>query len=102
MYLYLFLHGTYGILWIIKDLTFPDPRFLGKASIGSLILTFSFLTLYWLIPLPLAAGLGVTNPSQLRIIFLIVLYISGLILMLGSDYQKFYALKKKPGKTSII
>ena len=90
------------MFWIIKDITFPDPRFMAKGSVGSLILTFSFLTLYWLIPLPLAAGLGVTSPSLPRIIFLISLYFSGLILMLGSDYQKFYALKKKPGKIFAI
>lgn len=24
MYLYLFLHGTYGIFWVTKDIFFPD------------------------------------------------------------------------------
>jgi len=98
MYLYLFLHGSYGIFWVLKDIFFPDPRFKSQSSIGSLILIFSFLTLYWLIPVPLAAGLGVTEPSTARIILLIVMYISGLILMLGSDYQKYQALKRKPGR----
>jgi hypothetical protein len=27
MYLYLCLHGSYGMFWVLKDLTFPDPRF---------------------------------------------------------------------------
>jgi len=64
MYLYLFLHGTYGFCWIIKDLTFPDARFMQKASIGSCILVFLFLVGYWAIPYPLAAGYGINNPSQ--------------------------------------
>ena len=26
-YLYLSIHGSYGFLWLIKDLTFPDKSF---------------------------------------------------------------------------
>jgi hypothetical protein len=102
MYLYLFLHGSYGIFWVLKDIFFPDPRFKSQSSLGSLVLIFLFLTLYWLIPVPLAAGLGVSEPSTARIILLIVMYIGGLILMLGSDYQKYVALKQRPGKFTVI
>lgn len=97
MYLYLVLHGSYGMFWVLKDLTFPDPRFQAKCSLGSSILCVLFLTLYWMIPVPLAAGLGVSEPSTSRIIFLLSLYFLGLVLMLGSDYQKYHALKQKPG-----
>ena len=97
MYLYLILHGSYGIFWVIKDITFPDFRFNKMASLGSLLGTFLFLTLYWFIPIPLAAGLGISHPSTARIAFLLGLYVSGLVLMLGSDYQKYRALKIKPG-----
>ncbi len=98
MYLYLALHGTYGFAWLAKDLTFPDSRFMANASIGSNILCFLFLCCYWMIPIPLAAGYGVSNPSNERIVFLVVLYIVGLILMLGSDYQKTMTLKQRKGK----
>ena len=27
MWLYLAIHGTYSILWLIKGRTYPDPRF---------------------------------------------------------------------------
>lgn len=100
MYLYLALHGSYGIFWVIKDIVFPDARFMAKASIGSCLLCFIFLTGYWLIPVPLAAGYGINNPSSERIIFLIILYVAGLILMLGSDYQKYVTLKVKKGLIS--
>ena len=88
MYLYLVLHGSYGIFWVIKDIAFPDSRFDRMASVGSCLATFLFLTLYWFIPVPLAAGLGISNPSTARIVFLLGLYVSGLVLMLGSDYPK--------------
>jgi hypothetical protein len=58
MYLYLFLHGTYGICWVIKDIWFPDERVLQKASIGSNLVLFVLLLSYWMIPVPLAAGYG--------------------------------------------
>jgi hypothetical protein len=28
MWLYLFLHGTYGICWVTKDWLFPDEKVL--------------------------------------------------------------------------
>jgi len=59
MYLYLFLHGTYGIFWVLKDLSFPDFKFNVQARLGSAIMGFLFLVLYWLIPVPLAAGYGI-------------------------------------------
>jgi hypothetical protein len=32
-FLYLALHGSYGILWLIKDFAFPDGAFLRKVKI---------------------------------------------------------------------
>ena len=26
-YLYLAMHGTYGVLWVVKDCIFPDVKF---------------------------------------------------------------------------
>lgn len=46
-----------------------------------------------MIPVPLAAGYGVENPSWGRIGLLIGMYLLGLILMMGSDYQKYKRLK---------
>ena len=59
MYLYLFLHGTYGIFWLIKDLYYPDASFKQLASIGSLVVLALVLSLYWLIPVTIAAGYGI-------------------------------------------
>jgi hypothetical protein len=59
MYLYLFLHGSYGILWLTKDILFPDATFKASSAAISLLILTAFLFGYWLIPLPLAAGYGI-------------------------------------------
>lgn len=102
MWVYLFLHGTYGMAWLWKDVNFPDATFLQKGSLGSLVTLFIFLSLYWFIPVPLAAGYGVHNPPVIRIILVVVMYLYGLYLMLGSDHQKNTTLLKKKGKHSPI
>jgi hypothetical protein len=58
MWLYLCLHGSYGLCWILKDLSFPDPRLKNSMSAGSHIILFLLLAGYWAIPVPLALGLG--------------------------------------------
>jgi hypothetical protein len=102
MYFYVVLHGSYGIAWIVKDIIFPDRKLMEKHSIASNIGLFIFLACYWTIPIPLAAGYGITHPSLERIIAVILMFIMGLTLMLGSDYQKAIRLKQKPGKNTII
>lgn len=97
MHVYLFLHGSYGFAWIWKDIYFPDATFKHKGTLGSLILLSIFLALYWCIPIPLAAGYGVHNPPLIRIALVIVMYLGGLYLMLGSDYQKNIMLAQKKG-----
>jgi len=84
---------------LIKDIIFPDARFMEMASVGSNLICFIFLVGYWLIPVPLALGLGINEPAQSRIQMLVVLYLVGLFLMLGSDYQKTSTLRHKKGKS---
>ena len=98
MYLYLILHGSYGLFWLWKDFIFPDVRGKPKASIGSHLILFVLLFGYWCIPVPLAVRAGLVDPSTNRMISIIVMYVVGLILMMGSDYQKYRTLKKKKGK----
>ena len=49
-WIYLSLHGTYGILWLIKERIFPDPYF--KEEINFLTSIFGFILLgsYWVSP----------------------------------------------------
>lgn len=59
MYLYLFLHGTYGIFWLLKDLFYPDASFTKMASIGSLFVATALLLMYWMMPVTIATGYGI-------------------------------------------
>ena len=59
LWVYLFLHGSYGIFWVIKDIFFPDSSFLPKVTIGSVMIGNAFLIMYWSIPLSIAMGYGV-------------------------------------------
>ena len=99
MWLYLGLHGSYGIFWVAKDMISPDATFNHKQSIISNILCASFLMIYWSTPIPLAMGYGISEPSTARIIYIVAQYVTGLFLMLGSDYSKYHILKKKKGRS---
>ena len=39
-YLYLALHGTYGLTWILKDFTFPDAGFERPVTLLSALVGF--------------------------------------------------------------
>ena len=46
-FLYLALHGSYGIIWLIKDFTFPDGSFLRKVPILPFCYGYLFSAGYW-------------------------------------------------------
>ena len=33
-WVYLALHGTYGLVWLLKDMAFPDPNWQKRITIG--------------------------------------------------------------------
>ena len=39
-WIYLAMHGSYGLVWIIKDLAFPDPAWQRRITIGGGINAF--------------------------------------------------------------
>lgn len=80
-WIYLALHGNYGMLWLLKDR-------LALAGMG-------VLSLYWVAPLLLIAS-GVEPPAAL-IAAAISLNILGVFLHYASDAQKHFTLKYKSG-----
>ena len=96
-YVYLSLHGSYGLIWLLKDMIFPDKSihvktcFLPAAALGIL------LFLYWSIGFEMIYGLGIQEPSNGRIFVCFFIYSFGLILMICTDLQKFLILKYKKG-----
>ena len=96
IWLYLALHGTYGILWIAKDLLFPDKQWDRKVSIGYGLFTFFGLTLYWISPLIIVWKPQPLSPELMAGV--VTLNIAGVFLHFGSDAQKYFSLKYNSGK----
>jgi len=42
-HLYFALHGSYGIIWLIRDYNMPNPGFNRKQTLTSAILAFTFV-----------------------------------------------------------
>jgi len=94
-WVYLSLHGTYGILWLLKDAIYPDRQWEQEMQLPMGMVMFCILGLYWVAPfilisshfeppLPLVAAAIITN-------------IFGIFLHYSSDAQKYYTLKYKSG-----
>ena len=96
-YIYLSLHGSYGLIWLLKDMTFPDKSMHNKTCFlpaGALI---TLLLLYWGMGFEMIYGLGIQDPSNGRIFVCFFFYSFGLIFMLCTDLQKYLILKYKKG-----
>ena len=94
---YLSLHGTYGLIWFLKDMIFPDKSFQHKLTILPAFLVTLFLLSYWLMGWEIISGIGDQSPSGKKIFGCFFLFSIGNILMLCTDLQKFITLKYKNG-----
>ena len=99
-FLYLALHGSYGIFWLLKDYVFGDRSFDRPCTIASIIGCIGLLGGYWYIPYMQISGQGINNPSVYRALTAILMYVFGVNVMLLSDCQKFFTLKYKKGLIS--
>ena len=90
---YLALHGTYGLLWLLKEKIFPDPYFKEKINFLTSVTGFIFLGSYWVAPYIL-----ISSPKSVPD-FLIAASISiniiGVFLHFASDTQKYFSLRFK-------
>ena len=94
---YAALHGSYGFLWNIKTIAFPDKTHQVRMSIGSLIPMLTVLIGYWYIPYMMVSGQSEQNPSNERILWSALVYIMGAAIMMISDAQKYFCLRLKKG-----
>ena len=94
LYIYLALHGSYGILWILKSKLFPDKQWESKCSIWYGLLIWFGLSLYWIAPyLIITQNI---QPPNWYIAMCISMYIFGVFFHFTSDMQKFVQLKYHP------
>jgi protein-S-isoprenylcysteine O-methyltransferase Ste14 len=94
-WIYLALHGGYGLAWVMKDRTFPDRSWQPRITLGGAAVTFLGLSLYWLLPLFLVSGLVGTAPPPALMAAAVAVYSIGLVLMLGADAQKHFTLRER-------
>tara|TARA_B100000900_G_C20439343_1_gene658361 strand:- start:342 stop:965 length:624 start_codon:yes stop_codon:yes gene_type:complete len=92
-WVYLSLHGTYGILWLLKEKIFPDPYFREKLNFLTSITGFIFLGSYWIAPFILISSQR-TVPFPI-IAACISINIIGVFLHFASDSQKYFTLRIK-------
>jgi len=95
-FVYLAVHGTYTVLWLIKHVLFGDRRFEEKQPLWIGIF-FIFLPLagYYAAPYLLISRHVVLHPYMFGVI--LFLYIMGIFLHYVSDAQKYYILQLRKG-----
>ena len=100
-WVYLALHGGYGLVWLIKDLTFPDPNWQIKITIGAGINAFlAVLGLYWVFGWLLISRTSqpvYPLPEAVWFALCISLCLIGSVIMIAADAQKFYTLRLQRG-----
>ena len=94
IFIYLALHGTYGILWILKSNIFPDKQWESKCSIWYGLLIWFGLSLYWIAPY-IIINHNIQSPNW-YIAMCISMYVLGIFLHFTSDMQKFIQLYHTP------
>ncbi len=98
---YLALHGTYGVVWLIKDATMPDPNWERRITFGGVFTMLALVLLpYWLAPVLLITdvlGPDRAQPSTALLAGAVALHTLGVVLMMAADAQKYFTLKVKRG-----
>lgn len=92
MCLYLALHGTYSLLWLMKQHWYPDKRFSIRRPLWiGIVFVFLPLAGYYIAPYLLASH-HVTLPAPV-LAGIVSVFIFGMFFHYVSDAQKFYTLR---------
>lgn len=95
-WIYLALHGTYGILWALKSAFFGDKQWDQPTSLGYGLVIWGALSLYWSAPYLITSRNLQVPPWMLAMC--VSLYTFGVFFHFASDMQKHVHLALKPGK----
>jgi len=96
-WLYLAMHGGYGLLWLLKSHIFPDSSWEKPVSWAyGLGVIWGGLSLYWLAPL-LLIGRSVQPPAW-YLGLCVALFGLGVFAHFASDMQKYTCLRLRPGQ----
>jgi protein-S-isoprenylcysteine O-methyltransferase Ste14 len=100
-WIYLAMHGSYGQVWIVKDLAFPDPAWQRRITIGGGINAFlSVLGWYRVFGWLLISGTSHPTyplPDYAWFCLSISLCILGCVIMIAADARKYFTLRLERG-----
>ena len=100
-WIYLAMHGSYGLAWFIKDVSFPDPAWQPKITIaGGLIAFAAVLGWYWAFGWLLISGHAQPDYPLADCAWYalcITLCIVGTTIMVAADAQKYFTLRIQRG-----
>jgi protein-S-isoprenylcysteine O-methyltransferase Ste14 len=96
-WVYLALHGGYGLVWLIKDMAFSDPNWQIRITIGAGINAFvAVLGQYWVFGWLLISRISQPAyplPEAAWFALCISLCLLGSVIMIAADAQKFFTLR---------
>ena len=94
-WVYWAIHGSYGVLWVLKSLTFGDKSWERPSPLWYGLVIWGAMTLYWVAPW-IICRYDVQAPSWVLGVCVAV-YGLGVFLHFASDMQKHMALKLGSG-----
>jgi len=100
-WIYTAMHGSYGLVWILKDTAFPDPSWQRRITIGGGVNAFlGVLGWYWVFGWLLISGVAQPDypmPDFAWFCLCISLCVTGSAIMIAADAQKFFTLRLQRG-----
>jgi protein-S-isoprenylcysteine O-methyltransferase Ste14 len=99
-WVYLALHGSYGLVWLLKHFAFRDRNWERRVTFGAALNAFLFvLGPYWVFPWLLISGvLGPRPPAGDALLAgAITLHTLGVVVMIAADCQKHFTLRYRRG-----
>jgi len=98
-WVYVALQGTYGLVWFLKDMAFPDPNWQRRVTIlGGINAFLLVLGPYWVFGWLLLSGVSrpmYPLPDFAWYCLCITLSMFGSVLMIVADAQKYFTLRLK-------
>ena len=94
-WIYLAIHGAYGIMWVLKSAIFPDKTWEAKCSIWYGLYIWGGLSMYWISPWIIMSTPVENSPIYLGII--VAMFALGVFFHYAADMQKHAYLTLNPG-----
>ena len=100
MWLYTALHGSYGVFWYMGYCLFPNKGFSIDLTIASAFVAYAIILGPYCIAAYQIASSNSEEAQEIsgeRMAIAVLMYVFGIVLMLGADAQKHFVIMNKPG-----